>query len=121
VIPDHIREFIGSTVKSIWSLEALLLLRVSGDKIWTAAALSIELRGAVQLAQDILDGFLRAGILTRDDAGYRYAPADRRVEGLIDELAKLNVAYPLAVAKEVIRAPNDKIRTFVDAFRIKKD
>ncbi len=119
MIPEHIREFIKKTVRSIWGLEALLLLRATQDRNWTATELSVELRGAVPLAQDILDTFLRAHILAADDGRYRYAPADREVDATVSQLAKLNAEIPLAIAKEIIRAPNDKIQTFVDAFKLK--
>jgi hypothetical protein len=40
---------------------------------------------------------------------------------VVAELAKLHSEYPLAVIKEIVRAPNDKIQSFVDAFRLIKD
>jgi hypothetical protein len=36
-------------------------------------------------------------------------------------LARLYAERPLAVIREIMSAPNDKLHSFVDAFRLKKD
>lgn len=79
------------------------------------------MRGAVPLAQGILTQFAQARIVVRAPGGaFSYAPAPGTA-AIIDELAKLNGRLPLAVAKEIVLAGNDKVQTFVDAFKFKQD
>jgi hypothetical protein len=96
-----------------------MLMRADPDYNWSAEELSAVLRGAVPLAREILESFARAHILQRQpDGAYRHAP-DPQTAAIINELAKLNASFPLAVAKEILLAPNDKIQIFVDAFKLK--
>lgn len=119
MIPEDVSAFIRANVRSIWSLETLLLLRSSPDQSWSPEGLSAALRGAVPLMQGILDSFVRVGIAQRRDEGrYYYAPSSDQA-AVIDRLARVNAEFPLAVAKAVVLAPNDKVQTFVDAFKIK--
>jgi len=122
VIPPHISEFLKRIVRSAWGLEVLLLMRTTQSRNWTAAELSAQLRGSIPLVEDILNALLRAHVVTLEaDRRYRYGPAERETENVVAELAKLHSEYPLAVIKEIVRAPNDKIQSFVDAFRLIKD
>lgn len=119
MIPEKVGAFIKTTVRSIWGLEALLLLRAASQQEWSPESLSAALRGAVPLMQGILDGFARAHIVRRkDDGTYHYAPS-AETAALIDELASLHAEFPVAVAKAIVLAPNDKVQTFVDAFKLK--
>lgn len=119
MIPDHVAAFIRSSVRSIWALEAILLMRSASDRAWTAEALTFALRGALPLTENILAEFTAAHIAVRGPDGvFRYAP-DAKIAALIDELARIHAEFPLAVAKAVARAPNDKIQSFIDAFRLK--
>lgn len=118
MIPEHIIAFIRSAIRSIWGLEALLLMRAAPDRSWTAEGLTAALRGAVPLAEAILEGFVAAHITVREEDGsYRYAP-DARTKALVDELVQIQAATPLAVAKAILLG-NDKVQTFVDAFKFK--
>lgn len=118
----HISEFLRRVVRSAWGLELLLLMRATQSRSWTSIELSAELRGSVPLVEDILGVFVRSQIVALEDGRrYRYSPAERSTENLISDLAKMHRDYPLTVVKEILRAPNDKIQSFVDAFRLKQD
>lgn len=119
-MPPHISEFLRKVVRSAWGLELLLLMRATQSRCWTPVELSAELRGSIPLVEEILSTFVRAQVVAAEtDRRFRYRPAERETENVVSELAKLHSEYPLAVVKEIIRAPNDKIQSFVDAFRLK--
>jgi hypothetical protein len=121
-LPFHIREFLHKVVRSTWGLEVLLLIRATQSTAWTSEQLSGELRASVSLVEDILVRYTRAHIvMLENEHRYRYAPKDPRLDVLIAELEELNAERPLALLKEILRIPNDKIQTFVDAFKIKKE
>jgi hypothetical protein len=126
VIPPHISEFLQVFIKSVWALDLLRLMKNAPERLWTVTELTGELRGSVPMVESILDGFLRAGLTVEDPAAqYRYA-APPALDGLIAELLVLYSQRPVAVINEIAhtspeRTSTDKIRSFVDAFRLKKD
>jgi hypothetical protein len=126
VIPPHISEFLQVFIKSVWALDLLRLIKNAPARAWTVADLTTELRGSVPMVESILEGFLRAGLAVEDPAShYRYA-ASPALDGLIAELLVLYSQRPVTVIGEIAqlsteRTSTDKIQSFVDAFRLKKD
>ena len=122
MIPERIRVFLRATIKSVWALDLLVLLKSAPGREWTVGALNDSLRASTSLVEEILDGFARRGLVAADGKGlYRYAPATAEMEAIAGDLVRLYAERPLAVIKEVVSAPNEKIHSFVDAFRLKKD
>jgi DNA-binding IclR family transcriptional regulator len=122
VIPEHVLQFVRRSIKSVWTLDLLILMRRSGGRAWTLDELAHELRGNRSLVQDVLVALVRAGLLTAEaDGSYRYGPRDAELEGLASELERHYAERPLALIREIVSAPNEKIQSFADAFRIKKD
>lgn len=122
MIPAHLTTFLRATIKSVWALDLLVLMKSASDQSWTVTALNDRLRASTTLVEEILASFTRQGLVAVDANGrYRYAPASADLDGLVTELTRLYAQRPLAVIKEVLSAPNDKLRSFVDAFRLKKD
>lgn len=121
MIPDHIAAFLRATIKSVWALDLLVLMKNAPDRGWTVSSLNDRLRASTSLVEEILAAFTRQGLVTEADGSYRYAPASAEIEALASELGRLYGERPLAVIKEIVSAPNEKIHSFVDAFRLKKD
>jgi len=121
VIPAHIRDFLRTTITSVWALDLLCLMRSTATRAWSSSELSRELRGSVPLVEEILGLFVRRGLVRCESGRYRYDCTDARIDALIDDIAKVYGERPMAVIKEIVRFPNDKIHTFVDAFKLKKD
>lgn len=125
-IPDEVRAFIAEHIDSVEQVEVLLLLRRSGDREWTADAVSDELRtNPGSAAERLADLTARRLIAPAGGAperpGYRYAPGtpalDQAVRGLDQAYAERRVS----VINLIFSKPIDKIRTFADAFRLRKD
>jgi DNA-binding IclR family transcriptional regulator len=122
MIPEHLVPFLRATLKSVWALDLLVLMKGAPGQIWTVASLNDRLRASTSLVEEILGSFIRQGLVAQEPGDtYRYAPADAQTDALASELARLYAERPLAVIKEIMSAPNEKLHTFVDAFRLKKD
>lgn len=122
MIPDHVLQFVRGHIKSVWTLDLLVLMRRSGGQAWMPDRLATELRGNRTLVHDVLTSLARAGLLVAEtDGSYRYGPASAELDGLAAELERHYAERPVALIKEIASAPNDKIQSFADAFRIKKD
>ncbi|MDP1586197.1 MAG: hypothetical protein Q8M07_00515 [Prosthecobacter sp.] len=122
MIPEHLRNFLRTTIKSVWALDLLVLLRNSPGQTWTVVALNNGLRASTTLVEEILVSFIRSGLVTVEpDGTYRYAPATTEIGALAADVTRLYGERPVSIIKEIMTAPNDKLHSFVDAFRLKKD
>jgi hypothetical protein len=124
VIPDDVLHFIQASIQSVWTLELLLLMRRALDRAWTAPALIAELRSSTLVVANGLAALLAAGLIIEETEGcFVYRPARAELGEVVDRLAAAYADFPFAVTQAILSAPNDKIRTFADAFRIrtKKD
>jgi DNA-binding IclR family transcriptional regulator len=122
VIPEHVLHFVRRYIKSVWTLDVLMLMRRERTRRWTLDLLAQELRGNRPLVQDVLTTLVRAGLLgAEEDGTYRYSPGSSELDETAAELERNYAERPLALIKEIVSAPNEKIQSFADAFRIKKD
>jgi hypothetical protein len=51
---------------------------------------------------------------------YRYAPATAELEASVDGLAESYAKYRVAVVALIFSKPSERVRTFSDAFRIRR-
>ena len=120
MLDDDLQTFIGGSIRSVWALELLLLLRRTPDRVWTAEAAARELRANERLVTDQFAGLQTAGLIACD-GGCRYAPAAPALDALC---ARLETAYRERsgqVIKAIMAGPNDKLQIFANAFRLKDD
>lgn len=81
-----------------------------------------ELRSSPALVGDVLSLLDEIGLVVREtDGSCRYRPPSPEMESLVADLARLQAERPLAIAQEIHGAPNEKLRAFSDAFKLKKD
>lgn len=112
--------FVSATIKSIWALELLLLMRATRQQAWSAEDLVRELRASMLVVHEALTQLSQAGLLADDAAGLLYyRPASPQLASFVDDTESLYRAKPLAVINAIASAPNDKLRIFADAFRLK--
>jgi hypothetical protein len=122
LIAGDILEFIQSSFKSIWSLELLLFLQRSADRAWSIPELVRELRGSEHVVRQSLTSLLAAGLVSAEaNEVFRYLPASSDLDRLVSETARAYRERPGTVRQAILSAPNEKLRTFADAFRLKKD
>lgn len=122
MIPEAVLRLIHSSIKSAWALELLLLMRRHAARSWSIDALTAELRSSPSLVASILIGFAKADLVREQpDGSYRYAPGTADLDDTVRQLDAVNAERPLAVIKAIISAPNDKLTSFVDAFKLRKD
>ena len=109
--------FIRRSLKSVWALELLLLLRADRERGWSTAELVGELRASDSLVIRILEDFRRHG-LVGGEGGWRYAAKEADAD-LCDQIEALYRERPMTLIK-AISTPPDRLQALADAFRIKK-
>ncbi|MGZ8310848.1 MAG: hypothetical protein ACXWUP_01385 [Allosphingosinicella sp.] len=120
--PQQLKDFIGTTFRSVWALELLCFLRQNRDRPLTHAEMVTGLRGSDLVVQQSVGSLVAAGlVLAEADGAARYAPATADLDGLAGETEALYATSPDAVRRTIVGAANPGITAFADAFRLRKD
>ncbi|MFC4172002.1 hypothetical protein ACFOYU_08015 [Microvirga sp. GCM10011540] len=119
---DELREFLRHSLRSVWNIELLLLLARHQGRSWPAGDLVRELRASDLVVSQGVDGLQQAGLIIAESGEtYRYAPASPNLDRLVQQLERVYRERPSAVTKALFSSPTDRLTTFADAFRLKKD
>ena len=118
MLDEDLLSFIQGSIRSVWALEVLLLMRRTSDRTWNAADLALELRANERLVGDQLTSLQTAGLLACD-AECRYAPAGPALDALCGRLETAYRERSGQVIKAIMAGPNDKLQIFANAFRIR--
>ena len=122
MLPANVDRFLRGTVRSVWELELLLLLRRQRARLWTADELVRDLRASVLIVADSLDSLQKVGLVSRNaNEQYQYWPITPELDHLVDDVAAAYASSPVAVTEAILSSPSSSVRTFADAFKIKKD
>lgn len=101
----------------------LLLLRAHAERSWPPAEISSELKTTPESVAQRLDQLERDGLVVRSDDGDGYRYAAGPLEGAVGDLASCYSTHRVAVIEAIFsvdREP-DAVRSFADAFRVRKD
>jgi hypothetical protein len=123
-ISQDVRALIVERIDSVVQLELLLLLQASAGRAWTAAEVAQQLRIDPAWTAGQLDELVARGLAapaTDAPAAFRYAPAPPELDGTVVQLAKDYAERRVTIITLIFSKPVDKLRTFADAFRLRKD
>lgn len=123
-IPKSVAAFIADYIESLVELEALLLLFTHRDRVWTSSEIARELRIDRSWPQSELQGLCTRGILRCTpgaETTYQFAPRDPAMEQVVAHLAAAYADRRVTIIGLIFSKPVDKLKTFADAFRIRKD
>jgi hypothetical protein len=122
-IPTQLQLFLEERIHSVAQLELLLLLRSNPAKAWTLDEASRALAVPAEMAGSQLGELQVAGLLESmgNPSSLRYRPQTRELDELVASLAQLYQERRVSVITLIYSKPVDKVRTFADAFRLRKD
>lgn len=99
----------------------LFLLHARKERAWTTEEINAELRSSMLAVQGRLDSLEKSGLVRRMENG-TFCFDERSPDApLVAELASEFHRRPFTIMNMILQNPTDKIRTFADAFRLKKD
>lgn len=96
--------FLRDDIRSLWTLELLLLLYRHPERRWSIEQANRELRASPYLIETRLEELERKGLAARDGAYWRYAP---RSDDLRDTVAHLSSQFrerPFAIVNVIFSA-----------------
>lgn len=118
---EEILRFVSATVKSIWALELLLLMRRQSARAWRTDELVTELRASTVVVREALASLGGSGLIATDEAGlFCYRPASGQLDSFVESTQGLYSNKPMAIINAIASAPNEKLRIFAEAFRLKE-
>lgn len=104
-------------IRSVWSLELLLLLRSRPNETWRAEALVRELRASSPLIAGCLAKLQESRLAVLEEGGWRFVPATPELERFCDQLAEAYHTRPVAVINMI--AKPSQVQDLANAFRFK--
>ena len=129
-LPEDVQRLLRDNIESYEQLELLLLLRTELDHPWTVEALSARLRIPGSLGSLALDELTKAGFVEVRARGaekqYTYVAQSNDVEATLQRLVQAYREHPIPVLKHmsanaIERVRTAALRTFADAFILRKD
>lgn len=122
--PPDIKRFIEAQIESLAQLEGLLLLRKEPQRLWTSSEMAKTLYLPPEMGSALLTDFSRRGfaaeVAGKSDC-YSYRSIDAETDRLIDQLATIYQERRVAVISLIYSKPLNKVQTFADAFRLRKE
>jgi len=118
---EELISFIRAHIGSVYTLELLLLMKRHRDRRWLVDDLVRELRSSRTAVGEALVRLTQAGLISEKAEGhYAFAPGSERHALMAEEIARAYASTPLAVVKAIIASPDQKLRAFSDAFKLKE-
>jgi hypothetical protein len=123
-IGAEVRQFVAEYIHAPEQLDILLLLHGHPDRQMTAAEISRAVFTVPAAATMRLEGMVASGLLVSGggaDPRYGFNPSSPGLRARVDELATAYRANRVAVIGLVFQRPPDPLKSFSDAFRIRKE
>ena len=121
---DDFCRFLQTAVPAVDAAEALLLLRRTPERSWSAAGLAAELRPGVPIsiaeAARYLDTFRARGLVAGEDGQAAYRPASDELRMYGDMLALAYKERPVTLIRMIYALRDSRIQTFADAFKLRR-
>jgi len=120
-IPEHVRAFLSLHIDSVVQLELLLYLYKTRGQRWDANALAKELRIDPAWTRGQLEHLCGRKLLACEGSTYQFQPQDPALDQAVHDLDLLYLTHRVSVIGLIFAKPLEKIRSFADAFKLRKD
>lgn len=123
-IPPDVISFIADHIESVVQLEVLLLLQATPATEYAAVELAKKLAIDPVWAEGQLTNLCNRGLLTSTpppNSLYRYAPKAPELDRAARGLAQAYADRRVSVISAIFSKPSEQIRSFADAFKLRRD
>lgn len=122
-LPADVLRLVADRLESMEQVEVLLLLRAEEARAWRADEIALRLRIEQGSAGRNVAALAERGLVAAGGGPpltYRYAPDTRALRDAVDGLAVAYNSRPVTLVKAIYDRPAPALRSFADAFRIRK-
>ena len=123
---DDFCRFIQTAIPSVDAAEVLLFAKRQRESTWTAGEIGAQLRPAVAVTDaevaKYLDALVQHGVLALGaDRRVQFRPRSEEIEMYTEMLALAYRVRPVTLIRMIYALRDSRIRTFADAFKLRKD
>lgn len=118
-LPDRIRLLLSRNLPSVDHLTVLVALHDACGQGHSAESMSRIARVSQLQAAIVLDQLKTTGFASQSPSGYTYE-LQRHDPQVVDELAHMYHTRPVTLIRAMYDRPASSVRSFADAFRIRK-
>ena len=122
--PEALRAFIREMIPSVDAAELLVLLASNRDRAYTvdeAVQAMHPTAVTAPAARRYLLHFQAQGVVVaHEGAAYQYAPGSDELDAAVAALTRVFNERPVTLVRLIYAPKDEKIRSFADAFRLKK-
>jgi biotin operon repressor len=116
---DDTVAFVQTAINSVCALELLILLRRERQRVFRADQLVRELRSSQLAVAQALEHLAKSGLIEEiPGSGYHYQQVSAQLDAICDRLESDYAHKPVKIVRAILEAPDEKLRTFADAFRL---
>lgn len=122
-IPENVKQFLTNCIESVGQLEVLFFFLASPQKEFDSSLISKELRSHPTSALNQMIHLSEHGVLkkTKDPDLFIYSPKNSDLHETITRLYKEFHEKPVKIISFLYDKPQDKLKDFANAFKLKKD
>lgn len=125
MIPDHIKKFVDQNIETIDQLEILRVLSEHRTQEWSVLHLSREVQAQPGVITNHLAALKSRGLLTSIARGqetlWMYTAQTPELDKSVQDLLQCYQERPVTMIRMVYAKAADALKTFADAFRIRKE
>ena len=119
---EEVLAFVHSVLGSVWALELLIFLKSNSERNFRLEELVLKLRSSSLAVAQGLTRLKDNGFAQETPGGtYRFAPRSHRHLQMAAAIESLSVEKPMTLIKAIAEIPNQQLRNFSDAFRLRDD
>jgi hypothetical protein len=122
-IAGNVRAFVDQHIDSAELLETLLLVHSGGEREWTPEQVAQSIYTVPAGATRRLEQLVDMGLVSSNGAmnpAYRFAPSTAELRGQVDDLAAAYKGNRVAVINLIYDRAADPLRSFSDAFKVRR-
>jgi hypothetical protein len=119
--PEEVRQFIGRNISSLAQLELLLFLHRERSRSWDTSEIGRHLSFAPSMSAALLNELLSRGFVSQNADSFQYRCIDAQTDEVVGKLAETYRIRRVAVTNEIYAKPLNRLKSFSDAFRFRKD
>jgi predicted transcriptional regulator len=116
---EAVLAYVRANIRSVSTLELLLLLERTQGHAWRPEDLVRELRSSSVAVSQGLDNLKVAGLVAEETGRYAFKPSSTGQAELASSIEALYRVKPITLIKAIITDPAEKLRQFSDAFKLK--
>ena len=120
---EGLKDFLRQRLTTVDQIDIVLLLMRDPARAWTAPEVAAAVGTPPESAAMRLFLLASSGLIVFEASGiprYRYAGSDAATHALLTELADVYTTDRGAIATLIDAPPPDPVRSFADAFKLKK-